>query len=302
MLGIRNQSAKSLRLRRNLDRIESAPIIATPEDPAFYQSLRRNLGRVEPPESSIEFIESLSIRPNANKLRKNLSDGESAIAADPYWEDTLLFLPGTTSNAGRPQQDLSKNGTYTFGNIVTNSAVQFFGKNTLRCATGSTLRTEILSDFNLQTDFTLEFWFNRISATDTNPYFFGCTRALNDTTNNDQLMLFIGSNSKLAFFNYESGSTRFILENIITISLNTWYFIQIVQDKTAGNIKLYLDGNLLTTQTNLVTNTSARLLRWGNPWDNVNIFPYRFDGYFADIRFTKAIRPVIVPTTRLIPY
>lgn len=236
MLGIRNQSAQSLRLRRNLDRIESQnPVIITPEDTAFYQSLRRNLGRVEPSApSETEIIESLSIRPNANKLRRNLRD--SAIAADPY-PRLLLKFDNNFTDSSLWSRTVTNNGSCGFSTTAN------FGTHSLSLPSSSAyLSLPSSGAFNLaDSDFTIECFvrFNSVPSVDSAAYFFYKDGQSSNRESAAYYSLFSGTH-RLIFLYTDSGGLKQAISNISAPVANTWYHY--CWERKNGTLKIFIDG------------------------------------------------------------
>ncbi len=223
--------------------------------------------------------------------------GSQALVNDPYYNDVVLHLRGYDAQSGQVFKDYSKyNRTISvFGNTSHSTTQKKYGNSSIYFnGSGDYLSINYTSELNiLSGNFAIETFIRPLSLT-------GYQTIVAQWNQNPNLGGFIlwleGSAVGFAFgaisenYSFMSGGS---------LSINTWYFIQII--RSGSNFYLYVNGSLVASYTSSATRAGINIPISLGDYYNINstigTTNPDLNAYIEDLRITKGIaRPIAVPT------
>lgn len=190
---------------------------------------------------------------------------------------TVLLLHGDGANASTVISDSGANAKTVSvnGNAqISTTQSKFGGSSMYFDGDGDYLQIPTSSDFDLDTDWTIELW---AYPTNTNG-----TKIISTRGSSGNGWEVIWSGGRFGFEGYGSNNTSGQQNSASTFTTNQWYHVAVVT--TEGATKLYVNGTLEKTHNNNFTwSSGSHALRIGLP-ESYNE-PYA--GYVDDVRITK---------------
>jgi hypothetical protein len=209
------------------------------------------------------------------------------VAGDPYFANVSLLLHGDGPNGSTTFVDSSPSPktVMAFGNAqISTAQSKFGGSSILFDGSGDYLSAGASSDFSFGTqDFTVEAfirmssfanYFNSIAGTRGGPMNSSTGWSFAVFGNNTP-----GSFTDRSLYFYTNGQVQ-TADN--SISLNTWHHVAVT--RSGSTLRLFIDGQLLTTTTNTQNLTNTTMLI-GASASNAEFF----NGYIDDLRITKGV-------------
>jgi len=173
--------------------------------------------------------------------------------ADPYFANVqlLLHMDGTSGSTSFPDSSTAARTVTVFGNAQVSTAVFKYGDGSVVCdGAGDYLQTNTVLVAST-TAWTAEFWVYPA---------FNATLRVNSTS---------GTVLNLGLRYDIGGAVRFLLTPTLSpglavidttpLAANTWAFIAAVNDVVAGQMRVYINGALVVTQTNKTLGANLRL-------------------------------------------
>ena len=180
-----------------------------------------------------------------------------------------------------------RNNLVTVGDAKISTAVTKYGSGSIYFdGNGDFLQRHASSDFDFGTgDFTVECWVNIPSLpgglygrtiVDTRP----------DNTNGNYWAIAIASDGKFNINLSNTGAEINILTTTTSVALNTW--THVAATRANGVVRVFIDGNLESSQTNTGIANCGQLLVGANAFRSFAPSTF-FNGYIDDLRITKGV-------------
>lgn len=210
------------------------------------------------------------------------------MAGDAHFDDVSLLLHCNGSDGSTAFTDSSSNAhsiTASGDAQIDTAQSKFGGASGLFDGTGDWLTCPSHSSLNLQTgDFTLECW---IRPSALSSYHTIASHLHSDGYSPWVLYLDAWNKSPKLVFSFSTTSSNWRIETAEgALSTGTWYHV--AATRSGNDFRLFLDGDLIGTQTRSITlRSTAAPVRIGvnNPVD----FPNLFAGWIDDFRITKGV-------------
>lgn len=210
------------------------------------------------------------------------------MAGDAHFDNVSLLLHCNGSDGSTAFTDSSSNAhsiTASGDAQIDTAQSKFGGASGLFDGTGDWLTCPSHSSLNLQTgDFTLECW---IRPSALSSYHTIASHLHSDGYSPWVLYLDAWNKSPKLVFSFSTTSSNWRIETAEgALSTGTWYHV--AATRSGNDFRLFLDGDLIGTQTRSITlRSTAAPVRIGvnNPVD----FPNLFAGWIDDFRITKGV-------------
>lgn len=210
------------------------------------------------------------------------------MAGDAHFDNVSLLLHCNGSDGSTAFTDSSSNAhsiTASGDAQIDTAQSKFGGASSLFDGTGDWLTCPSHSSLNLQTgDFTLECW---IRPSALSSYHTIASHLHSDGYSPWVLYLDAWNKSPKLVFSFSTTSSNWRIETAEgALSTGTWYHV--AATRSGNDFRLFLDGDLIGTQTRSITlRSTAAPVRIGvnNPVD----FPNLFAGWIDDFRITKGV-------------
>jgi len=183
----------------------------------------------------IGYIDELRVS-NVSRWTADFDEPTEALTNDI---NTMLLLHCDGSNDGTSFPDSATPIIYDRNGVVNTRAEQKVGDSSIVLdGSNDYLETPDNPHFSFTDDFTIECWINFPDDSITSARFLAKDRAGN------RQFSFALNSGQLAFYMYDSGSNAFGRTSAILnpASENTWYHVAMVYDKSAGTLKMFVDG------------------------------------------------------------
>jgi hypothetical protein len=203
--------------------------------------------------------------------------GAEKTPVDPNFSNVSLLLHGDGTNGSTTITDNSPTPkTVTaVGNAQISTAIADPFGNSVKGVlafdgSGDYAQTSITADFNLNGDFTVEYW----------------VRIANNSGNGVHLILYTSNADKIVLANIAGQGIYYLLNGAITIStssiaINFWHFVSLC--RSGSTTTLYIGGASVGS-TSSVPISSSKLLQIGT--DQGTSF---FNGQIDELRITKGV-------------
>ena len=210
------------------------------------------------------------------------------MAGDAHFDNVSLLLHCNGSDGSTAFTDSSSNAhsiTASGDAQIDTAQSKFGGASGLFDGAGDWLTCPSHSSLNLQTgDFTLECW---IRPSALSSYHTIASHLHSDGYSPWVLYLDAWNKSPKLVFSFSTTSSNWRIETAEgALSTGTWYHV--AATRSGNDFRLFLDGDLIGTQTRSITlRSTAAPVRIGvnNPVD----FPNLFAGWIDDFRITKGV-------------
>lgn len=210
------------------------------------------------------------------------------MAGDAHFDNVSLLLHCNGSDGSTAFTDSSSNAhsiTASGDAQIDTAQSKFGGASSLFDGTGDWLTCPSHSSLNLQTgDFTIECW---IRPSALSSYHTITSHLHSDGYSPWVLYLDAWNKSPKLVFSFSTTSSNWRIETAEgALSTGTWYHV--AATRSGNDFRLFLDGDLIGTQTRSITlRSTAAPVRIGvnNPVD----FPNLFAGWIDDFRITKGV-------------
>lgn len=236
-------------------------------------------------ESFIELAQSVSIWDNDPQTFANGTEAKNWLSDNGYWTsfDTgcgptskLMELDSTTGITSNIWADISGNGRNA--TLFNDYALATFNGNQVLALSGTTSFVIPLSGFGTDMDtcgLTYEIW--AYPTKTQNGTLIAEWSGFPPTGWNDAQLAFVSGKINGGVFPDNFSPDPYIQGP--NFSVNTWYYIVLTYDSTSGNLKLYVNGSIISTTNGVKANPPSTTLTLGRP-DTANSYLGGANGYF----------------------